>query len=559
MRLAFTLDDYQRAVESFARRLPDLLARTSETADLAVDVERLAIAETLRARFTVAVVGQMRAGKSTLLNALIGRDLAPTGITETTATVNWFRWDPGERTQAFRVHWADGSEADFPLAAIADWLHAGAHTATTRWLDFFSSSAFLQTAFLVDTPGTRSTLDRHEQAAHSFVEGEAASGRADAILYVVNPVARESDRDLLAQFGDLTRMAGASVHNSIAVVQKWEHLDQGPWQSADPEAEIARKCAHMFEQLRTQVAAVVPASGMLARCAADPANGPAWEVLARMAAQCDDDDFEVLTDSEDLFCEADEVFAGGVPSQLERQAVVRQIPWPAVRLSLREARRRRLGDAAALLGRVRALSGIDALAQLLGERFLKQAALIKANTVLRRAWLPCQVALARLGATDQHLRDELGHCQALRQRLAAVADAPLRGELDVFVSARELELRAAVQRVRELRADLDQVREEALRNHEALDGDLRTIGLLLETPGLSPAERGMALQVCGRQGHAIASRLGLPADAPMAVLVETAEERLAWAQARSGRGARHGPIFAHIAERLGQMLEALEA
>ena len=36
----------------------------------------------------VAVVGRMKAGKSTFINALLGEDLAAVGVTETTATIN---------------------------------------------------------------------------------------------------------------------------------------------------------------------------------------------------------------------------------------------------------------------------------------------------------------------------------------------------------------------------------------------------------------------------------------------------------------------------------------
>ena len=40
----------------------------------------------------VAVVGRMKAGKSTFINALLGEDLAKVGVTETTATINYFRY-----------------------------------------------------------------------------------------------------------------------------------------------------------------------------------------------------------------------------------------------------------------------------------------------------------------------------------------------------------------------------------------------------------------------------------------------------------------------------------
>ena len=120
---------------------PRLLLQRPETADLALAIERLQLIESLRSRFTVAIVGQMRVGKSTLLNALMGRRLAPTGITETTATINWFRHARGELTGKFRVHWNDGSSEDLPLQAVTNWLGREENARATRALDLLSARA----------------------------------------------------------------------------------------------------------------------------------------------------------------------------------------------------------------------------------------------------------------------------------------------------------------------------------------------------------------------------------------------------------------------------------
>lgn len=59
------------------------LARASKRDDLAGEV-RLVRAYLGRERFTVAVVGEFSRGKSSLINALVGRDVIPTGATPTT-------------------------------------------------------------------------------------------------------------------------------------------------------------------------------------------------------------------------------------------------------------------------------------------------------------------------------------------------------------------------------------------------------------------------------------------------------------------------------------------
>src|SRR6478736_7928504 len=42
----------------------------------------------------IALAGTLKAGKSTLLNALVGEDIAPTDATECTRVVTWYRQGP---------------------------------------------------------------------------------------------------------------------------------------------------------------------------------------------------------------------------------------------------------------------------------------------------------------------------------------------------------------------------------------------------------------------------------------------------------------------------------
>src|SRR6185312_8625251 len=66
-------------------RALDQLDRLGRVEALAVERER---------PLRVAVVGEFNAGKSTFLNALLGEDVAPTGVLPTTATLHWVAWAP---------------------------------------------------------------------------------------------------------------------------------------------------------------------------------------------------------------------------------------------------------------------------------------------------------------------------------------------------------------------------------------------------------------------------------------------------------------------------------
>jgi GTP-binding protein EngB required for normal cell division len=133
--------------------------------------------------FTVAVVGQMRVGKSSLLNALVGADLAVTGVNETTATINWFKYAPEENCNKFRVVWKNKPEEEFPLTEIHKWIGDSQLAAETQQLEFFANSTFLKNAYIVDTPGTRAVIESHEQTTQEFLISKHDSNtRQQAIM-----------------------------------------------------------------------------------------------------------------------------------------------------------------------------------------------------------------------------------------------------------------------------------------------------------------------------------------------------------------------------------------
>src|SRR6266516_870051 len=149
------------------------VARHRTTCDFAPRVQRLLeVAESL---FTLAVVGQMRVGKSSLLNALIGADLAVVGVNETTATINWFTHGTEEQTRRFRVHWKGRPPEDKDLGEIQLWVGESSLARETRKLEFFANTDFLKTADVVDTPGTRSLLAGHQETVDKFLAQKADS------------------------------------------------------------------------------------------------------------------------------------------------------------------------------------------------------------------------------------------------------------------------------------------------------------------------------------------------------------------------------------------------
>ncbi len=63
------------------------------------------------ARLRVLVVGEAKRGKSTLVNALLGREVLPSGVTPLTAVTTTVRYGDDERAE---VRFLDGHDEKYP-------------------------------------------------------------------------------------------------------------------------------------------------------------------------------------------------------------------------------------------------------------------------------------------------------------------------------------------------------------------------------------------------------------------------------------------------------------
>lgn len=105
--------------------------------------------------FLVVVVGEFNAGKSTFINALLGDELLPMGITPTTDAIELIRWSPRR-------------QADFTWreqGVVREWLHPNTGGPGV---------------VIVDTPGTGSVFRKHEQIAKSFLS------RSDLVIFLLS-------------------------------------------------------------------------------------------------------------------------------------------------------------------------------------------------------------------------------------------------------------------------------------------------------------------------------------------------------------------------------------
>ena len=146
-------------------RIERLLDQTIETFRLDDHQEAVKVVEKLKESFekeeyTIIVVGEFSAGKSTLLNALMGRRILTSFTSETTATVNFLRHKSvASEGEEGRVYYNDGREKILEKVdkdIIDQYVSTkGENVAENiRKLDLYLDSDFLKDGVsIVDSPG----------------------------------------------------------------------------------------------------------------------------------------------------------------------------------------------------------------------------------------------------------------------------------------------------------------------------------------------------------------------------------------------------------------------
>ena len=173
----------------------DSLARITELQ------ERLA-----EERFHLAILGQFKRGKSTLLNALLGEPLLPTGVVPLTSIPTFMR---AGKTCAVRVFFREGKQSAFPDLALDQAREILARHVTEKGnprnrlgVEFVEvehpASILGAGVVLIDTPGIGSTLRHNTEATLNFLP------QCDAALFVVSadPPITEVEKEFLKAVQD---------------------------------------------------------------------------------------------------------------------------------------------------------------------------------------------------------------------------------------------------------------------------------------------------------------------------------------------------------------------
>jgi len=194
---------------AFRNRRPDLneilcLALSLATASEARKLEALA-GRIRRRRLRVLVAGEAKRGKSTLVNALLGRPLLPMGVTPLTAVTTTVTPPAAEQPEHAVVTFLTGETCRLALDELASVVTETANPGNSKGVDFvtvFVRSRLLERhpVDLVDTPGTGSVY------AHNTTDARRAFATLDAAVLVlsVDPPVTKAERDLLREIDRLS-------------------------------------------------------------------------------------------------------------------------------------------------------------------------------------------------------------------------------------------------------------------------------------------------------------------------------------------------------------------
>ncbi|MEL6891969.1 MAG: dynamin family protein [Actinomycetota bacterium] len=352
--------------------LCDLATRLTVGTQLAERVDE--ISERLRGPLRVAIAGRLKAGKSTLLNALVGERLAATDAGECTRIVTLYRHATGYDVAA-RLH--DGTDAPLRFRRDDEVLHVdlgGLHLGDIDHLDVRWPARVLAELTLIDTPGLESLNDENSRRTQTFLEHDGSDpANADAVVYLMRHLHR-SDADFLGSFLDRS-VAGSSPVNAIAVLSRADEIGACRPDAMQSAARIARRYAR-DPVVRSLVGDVVPVAGLLAETGLTLREHEyaALVQLADMAAG----------DRERLLLSVDDVCDVGLsPLTAEiRRDLLDRFGLFGLRHSVAAIAAGEVGSAGELSRALVEASGVGALQRVISETFLPRARVLQARTAL---------------------------------------------------------------------------------------------------------------------------------------------------------------------------------
>jgi 50S ribosome-binding GTPase len=199
--------------------------------------------ERLSEPLRVAVIGEVNSGKSTMVNALVGRRAAETSSGENTYVNWWFRHGSPERVLVRRP---SGETDELPVGAPLGEVARGDAEPVTVFLE----SPLLEELTVIDTPGLYSLRSENSDEARLLLEqaraqSEVGVARADAVIYLTSSeLPGERDRGTLTGFTSAFGSVRVAPTNALLILSRIERRAER--RSAEPPLAQGMRLAERY-------------------------------------------------------------------------------------------------------------------------------------------------------------------------------------------------------------------------------------------------------------------------------------------------------------------------
>ncbi|MPZ82524.1 MAG: GTP-binding protein [Actinophytocola sp.] len=321
----------------------------------------------------VAIAGKVKAGKSTLLNALVGEAVAPTDAGECTRVVTWYRNGPNPRIVMYPK---DGGPAPLPVVRRDGALEIDLGATPAERLDRLVvdwPAQSLRATTLIDTPGVASINSGVSDRTARFLEpDDDTPTEADAVLYLMRHL-HVADAEFLESFRD-QGVARATAVNTVAVISRADEIGAGRLDAMFSARAIATRY-RTEPALRGLCQNVVAVAGLLAHTGRTLRQAEFVALTALAGEPRESLDAALL--STDRFLRG----SSADPSVETRRALVRRFGLFGIRVAtslIRQGTR----TPAALADELVTRSGLGELQRVLQVQFGERRDLLKARSAL---------------------------------------------------------------------------------------------------------------------------------------------------------------------------------
>lgn len=323
----------------------------------------------------IALAGTLKAGKSTLVNALVGEDIAPTDATEATRIVTWFRHGPTPKVTA---NHRGGRRSNVPIARDPHdrgltFSFAGLNPDDVMDLDVEWPAAELVDTTIIDTPGTSSLSRDVSLRTHRLLVPEDGVPRVDAVVFLLRTL-NAADIALLKQIGELVGGSSGAL-GVIGVASRADEIGAGRIDAMMSAKDVATRFTEEMD--KTGICqAVVPVSGLLALTARTLRQSE-FVALQKLAG-VEPAQLTKAMLSVDRFVREDSALPVDAAT---RAALLDRFGMFGIRISI-AVMHAGVSDSVALADELLERSGLIALRDVIDQQFAQRSELLKAHTAL---------------------------------------------------------------------------------------------------------------------------------------------------------------------------------